>query len=149
MKVEKIIDRDYTKAEQDNIDYLIKYFGKMNMAFVGEHCGVVLNKSNKEEMVDNAMEIIEEIKKGPKIVTAHVLEDGYGMVIMGGGKWFIHAVSTAELSEKEIAEDQMNDESEKMLTSYCEEALKNPEVIALGIRHDFITFMESKMLENQ
>ena len=142
MRIEKIIDRDLTEAEQKNIDYLIKYYGKMNMAFIGEHCGIVLSKYNREDMEQNAMDIIEEIKKGPKVVSGHVLEDGYGMVIMGSGKSFIQAVSTGELSDEEIDKDEMNDESVKLLSSYCEEALNNPELIALGLRHEFLNFME-------
>lgn len=142
MKLVKIVDRDFSQAEQENIDYLIKYYGKTNMAFVGEHCGVVLRVSKQELMVNDCLEIIENIKSGKKEVSGYVLEDGRGMVIVGSGKFYIQAVSTGELSKEEIQEDKMNEESEKLLASYCLEAIENPEIIALGLRHEFINFME-------
>lgn len=142
MKTEKVIERQLSQQEEENIKYFIKWFGKMNVAFVGKHCAVVLSESKKEEMLDNCLEIIEEIKKGPRIITSHVLEDGRGMLLMGHGKFFIHAVSESELSGQEITEDRMNDDSISTLKTYCNEALNSPEVIALGLRHDFINFME-------
>ena len=55
MKCEKIIDRELTQEEETNIDYLITYFGKTNMAFVGKHCAIVLNKNDKDDMVQNCL----------------------------------------------------------------------------------------------
>ena len=149
MKVVKLVDRDFSQTEQENIDYLIKYYGKTNMAFVGEHCGVVLRVSKQELMINDCLEIIDEIKNGKKIVTGHVLEDGRGMVIVGSGKFFIQAISTGELSKEEITNDKMNKTSEKLLENYCLEAIEKPEIIALGLRHEFINFMEDSFIPIQ
>lgn len=133
MQVYKILQRNLSETEEKTMNHFRYYFNnKKCFALIGDYVIVALSdehSNNLEKLKQEASENMAHLLNTPPDFTTYVMDDMFGLVVMD---YEIYAISSAPLSDEEIASGKVNIATALAMRSLCLEACKTGEIIAIN-----------------
>lgn len=133
MQVYKILQRNLSETEEKTMNHFRYYFNnKKCFALIGDYVIVALSdehSNNPEKLKQEASENMAHLLNTPPDFTTYVMDDMFGLVVMD---YEIYAISSAPLSDEEIASGKVNIATALAMRSLCLEACKTGEIIAIN-----------------
>lgn len=132
MKIYHTAQRALSETEEKTIAHF-RYYNdnKKCFALIGSYVVVILSdeySNSLEQLEQEALERMSGMLNTPPDFRTFVMDDQYGLVSMHYG---IQAVSAEQLSDEDIASDQVNIGTALVMRSFCLEACETGKIIAI------------------